>query len=358
MNNLIITNKEDLTAIADAIRSKTGKTNPLYVEQMPTEIEGIQTGGGALQAKTAYPSHSEQVITPDEDYYGLVAVTVKPVPRLPVAVVSASSQAANVVETVVNLGVGVSVSLPSGIEYYYNTEQLPEIPADVVEDYPYIVILHNFSTTFRLFGTKTKPYCITEEDGTFVLSFPGEYVRYNYNVDADAWIIHSTYANTNYKMHGAGWWAVWWANYDVPNGSPDAEEIYFPASTPQTEQPADATHFYYNGVRLPDIPPELINNYPNVAIITLPGGKIRAVGYVEGAYRDPNSDDGNCIRQTYGDRGRCDYDPESDTWLTVSNGNYRDVFTVLHWANFDIPDGSVTATDIYFYGTLAVPDPE
>lgn len=39
-------------------------------------------GGGPLQAKTVYPSHSEQVVAPDEDYYGLVAVTVKAVPRV------------------------------------------------------------------------------------------------------------------------------------------------------------------------------------------------------------------------------------------------------------------------------------
>lgn len=40
------------------------------------------SSGGPLQAKTAYPSHSEQVIAPDEDFYGLVSVTVKPTPRL------------------------------------------------------------------------------------------------------------------------------------------------------------------------------------------------------------------------------------------------------------------------------------
>ena len=33
-----------LTDIADSIRAKTGKTDPLTIEQMPTEIEGIETG--------------------------------------------------------------------------------------------------------------------------------------------------------------------------------------------------------------------------------------------------------------------------------------------------------------------------
>lgn len=50
------------------------------INKVPTASGG---SGGPLQAKTAYPSHSEQIITPDDDYYGLVSVTVKPVPRLP-----------------------------------------------------------------------------------------------------------------------------------------------------------------------------------------------------------------------------------------------------------------------------------
>lgn len=39
---------DKLTAIADAIRGKTGKTDALTLEQMPGEIEGIQSGGGGL----------------------------------------------------------------------------------------------------------------------------------------------------------------------------------------------------------------------------------------------------------------------------------------------------------------------
>lgn len=38
-----------LTSVADAIRSKTGKTEGLTLEQMPGEIEGIETGGVSEQ---------------------------------------------------------------------------------------------------------------------------------------------------------------------------------------------------------------------------------------------------------------------------------------------------------------------
>ena len=40
-----------LTDIADAIRTKTGGTDPLTLEQMPSEIEGIQSGGAELELK-------------------------------------------------------------------------------------------------------------------------------------------------------------------------------------------------------------------------------------------------------------------------------------------------------------------
>jgi hypothetical protein len=62
----------------------TGKVNLI-----PSASGG---SGGPLQAKTAYPSHSEQIIAPDDDYYGLVSVTVKPVPRLPACVTEIFAQ--------------------------------------------------------------------------------------------------------------------------------------------------------------------------------------------------------------------------------------------------------------------------
>lgn len=39
---------EKLKAIADAIRGKTGKTDGLTLDQMPTEIEKIESGGGGI----------------------------------------------------------------------------------------------------------------------------------------------------------------------------------------------------------------------------------------------------------------------------------------------------------------------
>lgn len=39
---------EKMTAIADAIRSKTGGTEPLMLDGMAAAIAGITTGGGGI----------------------------------------------------------------------------------------------------------------------------------------------------------------------------------------------------------------------------------------------------------------------------------------------------------------------
>lgn len=45
---------DKLTAIAEAIRAKTGKSDSLTLDQMPTEIMGITTGGGGSSADVRY----------------------------------------------------------------------------------------------------------------------------------------------------------------------------------------------------------------------------------------------------------------------------------------------------------------
>jgi hypothetical protein len=57
---------DKLTAIANAIREKTGGTELLTLDQMPTEIAGIETGGGGGGAIIEYGSY-----TPAEDTVGL-----------------------------------------------------------------------------------------------------------------------------------------------------------------------------------------------------------------------------------------------------------------------------------------------
>lgn len=308
-----------------------------HINVVPSE----SAGGGLLQAKTAYPSHSEQIIAPDEDFYGLVSVTVKPVPRLPFC--------------------EVTISTPSGIEYYYNHEQLPEIPADIMAEYPYIVIMRSLVYT-RIYACIEKPYFDGQGSETIRVRLPNKYVRYSYDASVNAWVYDSSGNSTYFSVHGDGNWCVWWSNNNVPNGSADSAETYFPATEPKAEQPANATHFYYNGVRLPAIPAAVLAEYPYAWIRnnTRTGNYDLLLSAVLWYLKDENTLAKNTLTTKWyqiaiasADTAQAwtatsDYD--SKTWENESDRR-------IMWANHNIPNGSADATDIYYYGTLAVPNP-
>ena len=69
---------DKITNIADAIRSKTGKTNKLTLAEMPNEIEGIETGTApVLQDKTIEITENGTTnIKADNNYDGLNNVSV------------------------------------------------------------------------------------------------------------------------------------------------------------------------------------------------------------------------------------------------------------------------------------------
>lgn len=54
---------DKLKSIADAIRGKTGKTDGLTLDQMPGEIEGIETGGGGGSGEFSYTCDAYAVHT-------------------------------------------------------------------------------------------------------------------------------------------------------------------------------------------------------------------------------------------------------------------------------------------------------
>lgn len=88
-----------------------GQIRPVRLYGVINVTPSDGSSGGPLQAKTVYPSHDEQIIAPDEDYYGLVSVTVKPVPRLPFAAVSVKEGGPDPdVDIIINLCISVTVT--------------------------------------------------------------------------------------------------------------------------------------------------------------------------------------------------------------------------------------------------------
>lgn len=122
MSNFILTEKSNLVAVADAIRSKTGQTGQMTLNQMisstnnfagsedltselseqdeliaeiQTALEGKVAGGEpVLQNKTVTPTTSVQSIKADSGYDGLGTVTVNAMPTATQATPSISVSSA------------------------------------------------------------------------------------------------------------------------------------------------------------------------------------------------------------------------------------------------------------------------
>ena len=191
-----------------------------------------ENAGGPLQAKTVYPSHSEQSIAPDEDYYGLAVVKVLAVPRLPACEVRVASEGAKVVEIEASVSVMVEVVEESAenetTHAYYNGVRLPSISKILLVTYPYAWIRNNTETgNCELFlsassrileGGRVGPYTTLSKMYTVKLANADEVTE---------WTHYNDYTD-NFGIDEAR--PVLWSNHDILYK--DSTEVYFYGSEP------------------------------------------------------------------------------------------------------------------------------
>lgn len=114
---------------------------------------------------------------------------------------------------------------------YYNGVKLPEIPADVLAEYPYAWIRDNRTTgQYQLIMSQTGFYF----NGSAIAD-KNNAISKQYNItigdtSATTWVDanNSTYSSWGLDANRT----VQWSNHDIPNGSADATEIYFKSSEP------------------------------------------------------------------------------------------------------------------------------
>ena len=202
-----------------------------------------ENAGGPLQAKTVYPTHSEQSIAPDEDYYGLAVVKVLAVPKLPLCEVSVASEGENRVETVVNIGVVVDITAEDyakpATHALYNGVRLPIIPEDALAQYPYAWIRNNDSTGYYDLIMSSSPWWLSSNSPSAVTISTENYAQgiQWYRVEkasaenAESWVFNQVW-NTSGGFGAETNRPIMWSSHDIPSGSADATEIYFAGTEP------------------------------------------------------------------------------------------------------------------------------
>lgn len=331
----------------------------ISVQRISGSINVVPTSGSPpLQGKVVIPNHDEQLIKPDDEYYGLSVVTVAAVPRIPFAVPSATYDKDHICNRIVNIVMETSAEELSGIQYYYNHELLGEIPADLEKTYPYVIMLRS-ATSIEVLFCKEKPYCTEDTSGTCLYVPSGGIVWFQYRSEVNGWLVKQTQTSGTFEyVKGPPTLVdtvVWWSNFNIPIGQTDVTGTFFPASEPKAEPTEKSGFCMYNGVRLPEIPADVLATHPYAWIRQRSGyyNLYLSVGAWYGNSSSVYHNDSEAIKHYRISVA----DVETATeWIyeTDMTSSYIATSGVL-WFDRNIPQNSPTATSWQFLGTPAVP---
>ena len=149
-------------------------------------------------------------------------------------------------------------------KYYYNGVLLPEIPRDILAEYPNVFIYKWADSgiiNFMAAPINNKWYYYYDSTYHQIRISECSYKRYTYNTDTDAWKFIADH--TDNGRWGVDVGSVIWSNNTIPSGNVDSTTAYFPKCgvCQYTTKKLD-----YNGVTLPSIPTEHFATHPFVWI--------------------------------------------------------------------------------------------
>lgn len=303
MNTMLLTEKKYLIDIADAIREKTGKANPMSLLQMPDEIANISGGNNNQLTPICQVRIEEKKI-------------LEPL--------------------------------------YYHSEPLQPLPEEI-SAFPYAVILQENDGTFRLMLSDNRYYLINESDGAQKLHISGSSLYFDHSAIWCPTGARST--PSTYRVNGTYVWNVWWSNFDIPWDSPDGTDIFWHATDPQLQQPAETSRSFYNGKLLPKIPEGIESEYPYIFIAVTGSGIPTLYAFSTIPYWYPTTTYPNCMKAS-GAGVQYKFSESQEAWEFVKDhaSMYGIFANGIAWANYNIPNGSETASTIYLYATQPVPE--
>lgn len=111
-------------------------------------------------------------------------------------------------------------------KYYYNGVLLPEIPADVLAEYPYCWIRENTDGTYE-FVFSTSQWFINASDVVELVTL-GMYSRYTTSADGETLNHHNTYTDQGLMSQANG---LIWTNKDILDGSATSTTVFLKATS-------------------------------------------------------------------------------------------------------------------------------